>query len=90
MSLRVTDLEVKVVPGASRTEIVGRHGGGIRVRIAAPPEDGRANEELLSLLAQALGLNRSDLRISRGTTSHLKRVTVLSLSPEETLARLGL
>jgi uncharacterized protein len=85
-----TDLDVKVVPGASKTEIVGRYAAGIRVRIASPPEDGRANEELLRLLAAALGLARSDLWISRGVASALKRVTILTPSPDETFARLGL
>jgi uncharacterized protein (TIGR00251 family) len=83
-------LKVKVVPGASRSEIVGRHADGIRVRVAAPPEAGRANQELLDLLAAALGAKRAALRIVRGETSPQKVVDVDDLSFEEMLRRLRL
>ena len=56
MPVRIT---VRVSPGARRTEVVGRHGDGWRVRVAAPPERGRANEALLEHLAELLGVPRA-------------------------------
>ena len=58
--------KVQVVPRASRSEIVGEHNGALRVRIAAPPVDGAANEELVRLLARALRVPRSAVEITRG------------------------
>ena len=58
--------QVRVVPRASRSEIVGEHDGAVRVRIAAPPVDGAANEELIRLLARKLGLARSAISITGG------------------------
>ena len=51
--------KVRVVPRASRSEISGEHDGSLRIRIAAPPVDGAANEELVRLLARKLGVPRS-------------------------------
>jgi uncharacterized protein YggU (UPF0235/DUF167 family) len=58
-----------VSPGASRTELAGRHGEGWKARIAAPPERGRANQALLDLLAEKLRLPRSRLAVVAGRTS---------------------
>jgi uncharacterized protein len=68
--------KVRVVPRASRSEIIGEHDGALRVRIAAPPVDGAANEELVRLLAKAFGLPRSAVAISAGQTSKVKTVGV--------------
>lgn len=86
---RGTLFDVKVVPGASRSRVVGAHGSGIRVQVAAPPERGRANEELCRLLAEALGVRRSDVVVVRGEASPRKTVHVASLSPEEVARRLA-
>jgi uncharacterized protein YggU (UPF0235/DUF167 family) len=51
-------ISVTVSPGASRSELVGRHGDGWRARVAVPPERGRANEALRELLAEALDVAR--------------------------------
>lgn len=83
-------LKVKVVPGASRSQVVGRHGEGIRVRVAAPPEAGRANQELIDVLASALGMRGDALRIVHGRTSPQKIVDVGGLALDEVFARLGL
>lgn len=64
--------KVQVVPRASRSEIVGEHGGALRVRIAAPPVDGAANDELVRLLARELGVSFRALTITGGHTSKLK------------------
>lgn len=86
---RGTVLDVKVVPGASRSRIVGAHGSGIRVQVAAPPERGRANEELCRVLAEALGVRRADVAVVRGEASPRKTVHVITLSPEEVARRLS-
>jgi uncharacterized protein (TIGR00251 family) len=70
----ILTFQVRVVPRASRSEIVGEHDGALRVRIAAPPVDGAANEELVRLLSRALGLSRSAIEISAGHASRLKTV----------------
>ena len=81
--------KVQVVPRASRSEIVGEHAGVLRVRIAAPPVDGAANEELVRLLARALGVSTRALTITRGNTSKLKVIRAKGVSPEALAALVG-
>ena len=75
--------KVQVVPRASRSEIAGEHNGALRVRIAAPPVDGAANEELVRLLARALGVKRNAVAITGGKTSKTKQVRIDGLSKSE-------
>ncbi len=74
--------KVRVVPRASRSEIVGEHDGALRVRIAAPPVDGAANEELLRTLARAFKLPSSAIEIIAGHTAKLKTVRAVDLKPD--------
>ena len=74
---------VKVQPKASRDQVVGYREGVLQLRVTAPPDKGRANAAVVSLLAEALGVAKSSVRIVRGQTSRDKVVTVESLSPEE-------
>ncbi|HEV2829144.1 MAG TPA: DUF167 domain-containing protein [Pyrinomonadaceae bacterium] len=74
--------KVQVVPRASRSEIAGEHGGALRVRIAAPPVAGVANEELVRLLARALGVARGAITITGGHSSKLKVICGEGVSPE--------
>ena len=67
-------LRVAVVPNARRTGADGLHDGALRVRLAAPPVEGKANEALLRWLPYRLGLRVRDLTIVSGETSRLKRV----------------
>lgn len=67
-------LRLKVVPGASREAVAGVLGDRLKVRVAAPPEAGKANAAVLALLARALG--RKDLRLVAGTASAEKTVLV--------------
>ncbi len=74
-------LAVRVVPKAQRSRIVGlveAAGGGtaLKVQVAAPPEDGKANDELLALLAKALDLPRRDLALAAGAASRRKLVAI--------------
>ena len=77
----VLTFSVRVVPRASRSEIVGEHDGALRVRLAAPPVDGAANDELLRLLARAFGVARGAIEIAAGHASKLKTVRVTGGQP---------
>jgi uncharacterized protein len=81
-------LRLRVAPAARRSEIVGRHGGSWRVRVAAAPERGRANDELLDLLAAALDLPRRQLTLVAGTSSRDKLVDLTGLEGSEAEKRL--
>ena len=70
------ELRVQVVPNASRTSLSGLHDGTLRVRLAAPPIEGRANAALLLWLARSLGLPKRAVTLERGETSRLKRVRI--------------
>jgi hypothetical protein len=74
---------VRVVPRASRSEIVGEYNGALRVRLAAPPVDGAANEELIQTIAQAFGLPRNAVQIASGHASRDKQVAVSGVSESE-------
>ena len=81
---------VQVVPRASRTEIVGAYGDdALRLRLAAPPVDGKANRELLRFLAEALGVPARSIELVSGQTGRRKVVRVAGLAPAAVRARLG-
>lgn len=67
---------VHAVPRASRSEIVGEHNGALRVRLAAPPVDGAANEELVRILAKTLSVSLKDVEIIAGHSSKIKQVRI--------------
>jgi uncharacterized protein (TIGR00251 family) len=69
-------LDVSVVPGAARTEPMGLHGDTLRVRLAAPPVDGKANEALMAWLAQELGCPRRHVVLLRGHAARRKQVAL--------------
>ncbi|MDR2403354.1 MAG: DUF167 domain-containing protein [Spirochaetaceae bacterium] len=69
-------LDLSVQPGASRSEPAGIRNGRLRVRIAAAPEGGKANEELKSWLSRLLGCPRKDILIKSGEKSRLKTITL--------------
>lgn len=69
-------LDVHAQPGAKRSEIAGLHGERLKVRIAAPAVDGRANEALERYLAECLGVPRTVVRVVKGDRSRDKRVAV--------------
>jgi len=79
---RATLIEIKAVPGASRSRIAGLHGDAVKVQIAAAPEKGRANEALCALVAETLGVARRDVAVVRGATSAKKTLRVEGLSPD--------
>lgn len=69
-------LTLHIQPGAKKTEIVGLHGAALKIRLAAPPVDGKANAALLAFLAERLGMAKSMLELVGGETSRAKRVKV--------------
>jgi uncharacterized protein len=69
-------LIVHVVPRARRSEVAGRHGDALKIRIAAPPVDGAANTELVRFLAEQLGVPRSAVTVASGTSGRRKTVSV--------------
>jgi len=74
---------VRVVPRASRSEIAGEHDGSLRVRIAAPPVDGAANEELIRVMAKAFKVSRNAVRIVSGHNGRMKQVSIEGVTLEE-------
>jgi len=85
----VTAISVKAVPRAARDEIVGWLGDALKVRVAAPPQDGRANAALELLLAAALGLRRGAVRVAAGHGAARKRVEIDGLDRGEIERRLA-
>ncbi len=83
-------LQIRVQPRAARTELAGQQGGAIRIRVAAPPVDGAANEALVRLLAQRLDVPRSAVTIAAGASARRKVVLVTGIAPAAAAARLGL
>jgi hypothetical protein len=79
---------VRVVPRARKTEIAGRHGDAVKIRLSAPPVEGAANEALIDFLAELLGVRKSKIEILSGHTSRDKMVCVVGLTPQEVEARL--
>jgi len=69
-------IRVQVVPRASKSEVVGEHNGSLRVRIAAPPVEGAANDELIRVIAKRLAVNRSSVKIVSGQHGRTKQVEV--------------
>jgi uncharacterized protein (TIGR00251 family) len=85
-----TTLRVHLTPRSARDEVLGLEGDILRARVTAPPVEGRANEALLRLLAEALSVPRASLRIVRGQRSREKLVAVEGLDAAELRRRLEL
>ena len=79
-SLGVT-LRLHIQPGAKKTEVAGLHGEALKIRLAAPPVDGKANACLLAFLADQLGVAKSAVSLISGETSRAKRVHVRGVVP---------
>jgi len=67
------ELNVHAQPGAGRTQITGRHGDALKIRVAVPPEHGRANEALVKVLATSFGVPESAVELVSGDKSRTKR-----------------
>ena len=84
MNAATTRLKLRVSPGARRPGIAGRYGDAWKVRVAEPPEDGRANEAVLRLLAETLDVPRASVALVSGHTSRDKIVTLDGLDRAQT------
>ena len=69
-------LTLHIQPGAKRTEIAGLHGAALKIRLAAPPVDGKANEALIAFLAKTLAVPKSRIELVSGETARAKRVRI--------------
>lgn len=76
-------LLVKVTPGASKTQARGWHEGALRIAVAAPPDKGRANSELIRFLSEQLQLSKSSVILAKGATSRLKELLIEGSSQEQ-------
>lgn len=83
-----TTFEVIVQPRAGRNSVVGELDGALKLRIAAPPVEGRANAACERFLAGLLGVRQADVNIVSGTTSKRKLVRVRGLNSQQVLSRL--
>ena len=76
-------IAVYVQPRAKRTEIAGRHGADLKIRVAAPPVEQAANEALLAFIGSRLGVRRRDLRLVAGASSRRKVLEIDGVTPEQ-------
>jgi hypothetical protein len=88
MAEPTTRLRIRVSPGARRTELVGRQGEAWKVRVAAPPERGRANDAVLKLLSERLRVPPAELTVVAGRSGRDKVVELRGLGAEEADRRL--
>ena len=69
-------LRLHILPGAKKSEVAGLHGEALKIRLAAPPLDGRANACLIAFVADRLGITRTRVRIVSGESSRAKRIRI--------------
>lgn len=82
-------IHLHVAPRASRTKVAGLHDGRIKLTVAAPPVEGRANEEIVKFLARALRVGRTAVRLVSGDSGKRKVVEVDGVSAADAIALLG-
>jgi len=75
-------VHVHVQPGAGRASVVGRHGTALKVRVAAAPEGGRANEATADLLADTFGVERAQVELVSGPSSRVKQFRLAGVDPD--------
>ena len=89
MAATSTRLRLRVSPGSARSSVVGRHGGAWKLRIAAPPERGKANDAVVALLASAVGIPVGDVELVKGTASRDKVVLLHGVAEADAAERLA-
>lgn len=80
-------LALHIQPGAKKTEVAGLHGDALKIRLAAPPVDGKANAALIDFVADRLGLPKAAIRLKSGQSSR-RKVLEVSGAPSDTAQRL--
>ncbi|MEW6515078.1 MAG: DUF167 family protein [Pseudomonadota bacterium] len=81
-------LNLHIQPGAKQTEVVGRHGAALKIRLAAPPVDGKANAALIAFIAAKVGVGRTAVEVISGLAARAKRVRVAGIAPTDVLKAL--
>ena len=82
-------LRLHIQPGAKKTEVAGEHGEALKIRLSAPPVDGKANACLIEFLAKQLGVAKSAVELLSGDTSRAKRVRVDGVTIDAVTAKLS-
>ena len=80
-----TDIKIKLLPKSSKNKVVGKEGDTYKVKVTAPPVDGKANRALISLLSKRLGIPKRNIEIIAGESSRLKRIRVYGLLKEDVI-----
>ncbi|WP_029734002.1 DUF167 domain-containing protein [Deferrisoma camini] len=83
------EIDLWVQPRSSKTAVAGQQGDAIKIRVAAPPVEGKANAELVRFLAKQLGVPRSAVEVVRGETGRRKTVRIAGVTAADAQARLG-
>jgi uncharacterized protein (TIGR00251 family) len=83
-------LIVTVVPGSSRTQIAGPMGQMLKIKVAAAPEKGKANDCLIDFLAEKLGIRKNAIAIVSGHTSPIKQIRIEAMTSDKITQQLGL
>ena len=83
-------LRLHIQPGAKKTEVAGLHGEALKIRLAAPPVDGKANACLIAFLSDQLGVAKASISLVSGDTSRAKRVRIVGVAPSVAKAALGI
>lgn len=82
-------LSLHIQPGAKKTEIAGLHGEALKIRLAAPPVDGKANAALIAFLAKTCHIPKSAVELVSGDTSRIKRIRLTGADPASVEALAG-
>jgi len=82
-------LTLHIQPGAKRTEVAGVHGEALKIRLNAPPVEGKANEALIAYLARQLDIPRARVLLEAGQTSRAKRVRLVGVDAGAVVERIA-
>ena len=82
-------LRLRVTPGSRKARVIGEHGGALKVHVTEPPEKGRANKGVITLLAEALGVPEREIELVSGHASHDKRVAITGIDEDTVRKRLS-
>lgn len=82
--------QIKVLPRSARSEVTGVHGDALKIKITAPPVEGKANEEIVRFLAKRLGVKSAQVSIVNGGHSQIKTIAVSGMTGQQIRERLDL
>jgi len=88
MSNKLTRISIKVQPNAGRNQVVDFNNDIWKIKIAAPPDKGKANKEIIEFISDILGLRKDNITILKGETSHNKLIAITGINEEEVKAKL--